>query len=158
MPPSEHTQERVLVAMATKLAGITTTAGYWHDIAAVRRWLRFLDEETAFPVAVVHLPLDESEPRELGPGGAVETTLEVPVTLYHEKTDSVGPVTALLRFARDCEVALTTPDLHLGLDDVVEDIYRVRRDQAEEHVRDDWHRIQAVDWYRVRLAYAQGAP
>jgi hypothetical protein len=153
----EPVAEQVLAAIAARCAMVTVANGYRQTVATVARRLRGIDQFDAFPVVLVLLGTDDAEPAEIG-DGAITTVMQVPLVLYDE-ADAVEPATKIVRLRADLEIALTTPDLHLGLDaDVVRDIRRVGSSEVEEVVVDDWHRIQAVDHYRVEFDYVLGAP
>lgn len=161
----EPRAEQILAAIASRCTAITIVNGYRQTVAAVKRRLQFVDQFDAFPAVLVLLGSDTLDYEEIGAGGVISGTLEVPIVLYDELSDTTELATKLLRLRADVEIALTTigvspwtPDLHLGLGADVEDVRRIGGSDIEEVVTDQWHRIEALDRYRVIYTYPLGTP
>jgi len=161
MPPPEPVLETIVAAAAARLQAMEQGDTYWATPVRVLREFIFPDHLNEFPVFCVELSQEESGEAtliEIG-DGLIEAALGLEVTAYGLGREDLPVLTVLARLLRDAEVALTTPDMHLGLtSDLVLDILNTRRVGVQDVDGFPDRRGALSHLYRVRYNYLRGQP
>ena len=164
VPPPSPVLVQILHAAAERLEAIEAGDAYFSTPKAVFREFVFLDAVNDLPVFIVLPWFDEEDAtaRDLGmgeTGGTIDAVMSLGVLAYGEGTSSKTVSDVCLELLADAEVALTTPDFHLGLTaNIVEDIQNTRRSAIPPDLYDPDRRGAMGHVYRVRYLYEQGVP